>query len=177
VAAATDAKKPKEWAINVYAGVLTNNDWHEPFTGKSLKFKDSWLIALAGAKELGRVFDHLVIELEGQVVRHIGEQEHWEFNVPIVFRWEKFPWDNVVDTSLAYGIGPSYATEVPAEEVARKGDSQRWLIYWMFEVELGLPQSEYWSAIGRIHHRSGAWGAVADDGGSNVLALGLKRRL
>jgi len=172
----TDVKKPKGFAITVYAGLLTGNDWQEPLIGESIKFEDSWLIALAGSKELGRVFDHLVIELEGQVVRHLGDQDHWEFNVPIVFRWEKFPWDNVVDTSLAYGVGPSYATKVPPEEVARKGDSQRWLVYWMFEIELGLPQSEKWSAIARIHHRSGAWGVVADEGGSNIWALGLKRR-
>lgn len=172
----TDVKKQKRFAITAYGGLLTNNDWHDVFTGESLDFPDSWLVALAGSKELGRVFDHLVIELEGQVVRHLGEQDHWEFNVPVVFRWEKFPWDNVVDTSLAYGIGPSYATKVPAEEAARKGDSQQWLVYWMFEIGLGLPQSQNWSVIARLHHRSGAWGVVADDGGSNVLALGLKRR-
>ncbi len=48
-------------------------------------------------------------------------QDHWEFNLPIVARWEAFPWDDVIDTSLAFGIGPSYASEIPKVEVANGG--------------------------------------------------------
>jgi hypothetical protein len=172
----TNTKKPKDFAITVYGGQMTDNDWLDPFASESIELRDSWLIGLAGSKELKTFFDHLVVEFEGQVVRHLGEQDHWEFNAPIIFRWEKFPWDNVVDTSVAYGIGPSYATKVPSEEVAREGDSDRWLVYWMIEIELGLPRIQDWSAIVRLHHRSEAWGVVADEGGSNVLAIGLKYR-
>ena len=107
-------------------------------------------------------------------MRHFGDQDHWEFNLPLIARWEKFSWNDVIDTSVAFGLGPSYASETPKEEVAMDGDSQQWLVYWMFELELGLPGSN-WSGTFRLHHRSGAFGIVTDDGGSNVLAVGLKR--
>ena len=171
-----NAIKPKDFAITAYGGQMTDNDWLDPFSSESIEFRDSWLIALAGSKEIGRFFDHLAIEIEGQAVRHFGGQDNWEFNAPIVFRWEKFPWDKYVDTSIAYGIGPSYATEIPSEEVAREGDSERWLVYWMVEIEFGLPSIQDWSAVARLHHRSEAWGVVADKGGSNILAIGLKHR-
>ncbi len=110
------------------------------------------------------------------MVRHFGDQTHWEFNLPIIARWETFPWDNVIDTSLAWGIGPSYASETPAAEVAREGESQRWLVYWLGELELGLPGQRGWTALVRVHHRSEAFGLIADEGGSNALTVGLRRR-
>ena len=53
--------------------------------------------------------------------------------------------------------------------------SQQWLVYWMVEVELAPPESP-WSGFGRLHHRSDAFGLVADDGGSNALVLVARRR-
>jgi len=95
--------------------------------------------------------------------------------LPIIGRWEPFPWDEVVDTSLAFGIGPSYASSKPKVEVANDGDSRRLLVYWMLEIEVG-PPDKGWSAIFRLHHRSGAFGLVADEGGSNAMVIGLKQR-
>ncbi len=95
--------------------------------------------------------------------------------LPIIGRWEPFPWDEVVDTSLAFGIGPSYASSKPKVEVANDGDSRRLLVYWMMEIEVGVPDKS-WSAIFRLHHRSGAFGLVADEGGSNAMVIGLKQR-
>lgn len=169
-------KERKGVAVTAYGGQMTDNDWLDPFAREAVDFRGSSLLALAGAKELKTFFDYFAIELEGQAVRHWGEQNHWEFNVPLVFRWQKLPWDSVVDTSIAYGIGPSYATATPSEEVARAGDSEQWLVYWMVEIEFALPAVQDWSAVARLHHRSGAWGLVADDGSSNVLAIGIKRR-
>jgi hypothetical protein len=60
-------------------------------------------------------------------------------------------------------------------EVANKGDSQRLLVYWMAEIEVGPPDKD-WSALIRLHHRSGAFGLIADEGGSNALVFGLKQR-
>ena len=33
-------------------------------------------------------------------------------------------------TRLSWGIGPSYATELPAVELETNGSRTRWLIYW-----------------------------------------------
>ncbi len=162
-------------AIAVFGGLVTDNNWEDTLAPWNLDYRESLVAGLAISHRIGR-FDHrLSFEIEGQVVRHFGDQDHWEFNLPIVARWEAFPWDDVIDTSLAFGIGPSYASEIPKVEVANGGSSQRWLVYWMAEIEVGPPDKD-WSALFRIHHRSGAFGLVADEGGSNALVIGLKQR-
>ncbi len=45
----------------------------------------------------------------------------------------------------------------------------------MMELEIG-PLDKDWSALFRLHHRSGAFGLVADEGDSNALVIGLKQR-
>ncbi len=163
-------------AVTLFGGWLTDNNWEEASSPGVVEFRDSWLLGLAASRRISQFGKGLSLELEGQVVRHFGDQTHWEFNLPIIARWETFPWDNVIETSLAWGIGPSYASEKPAEEVAREGDSQRWLVYWLAELELGLPGQRDWTALMRLHHRSEAFGLIADEGGSNVLAVGVRRR-
>jgi hypothetical protein len=77
--------------------------------------------------------------------------------------------------SLAFGMGPSFATEVPPLEVENKGSSQQALLYWSLEAEFASPLPRD-TIFARLHHRSNAWGAVADAGGSNVLVMGLRPR-
>jgi hypothetical protein len=47
----------------------------------------------------------------------------------------------------------------------------------MVELEFVFPSHPNVSVITRIHHRSNAFGIVADDGSSNVLAFGFKFRI
>ncbi len=109
--------KDRPGAIAVFGGILTDNKWEDAVAPWNLDFRDSTLAGLAASHVIGR-FDHrLRFEIEGQVIRLFGDQDHWEFNLPIIGRWEAFPWDEVVDTSLAFGIGPSYASEKPKIEV------------------------------------------------------------
>ena len=170
-----DSTKDDPSAIAVFGGLMTDNGWEDTLAPWNLDFRKSTFMGIAASHRIGR-FDHrLGFEVEGQVVRHFGDQDHWEFNLPIIGRWEAFPWDEFVDTSLAFGIGPSYATEKPKLEVANEGDSQRWLVYWMIELEVG-PPDQGWSTILRLHHRSEAFGVVADEGGSNALVIGFKQR-
>ena len=61
-------------------------------------------------------------------------------------------------TTFAVGEGISYATEVPELEPG-EGASQ-WLNYLLFEVTFALPKYPEWAIVGRIHHRSGFFGAL-----------------
>ncbi len=170
---ATSSDRPR--AIAVFGGLLTNNHWEDAFLPWTLDFRDSTLVGLAASHGIGRIDHRLGFEIEGQVVRHFGDQDNWEFNLPIVGRWEAFPWDDVVDTSLAFGIGPSYASQRPKAEVQNRGNSHHLLVYWKMEAEAGLP-GKAWSAIIVLHHRSGAFNTVADEGGSNAIVVGFRRR-
>ncbi|MDQ2077205.1 hypothetical protein [Marinimicrobium sp. ABcell2] len=117
-------------------------------------------------------------ELEGQLVRHYGMQDHWETNALVVARWMHFPWDHILDTRVAYGGGLSYALEVPYIEPRsepEREDSTRLLHYLLLEVEVTLPEAERWSAFARIHHRSGVFGLFDGvRGGSNFIGVGVR---
>ena len=162
-------------AVSIFGGWMTDNNWEEAITPWNLEFRDTTLVGIAGSRRMWRYDDDISFEIEGQIVRHFGDQDHWELNLPIIVRWETFPWNDLIDTSVAFGLGPSYASQVPKDEIAKDGDSQRWLVYWVLELAMGLPET-VWGGIFRLHHRSGAFGIVADKGGSNVLAVGLRRQ-
>jgi hypothetical protein len=67
------------------------------------------------------------------------------------------------------------ATELPPLEVELEGETQELLVFVTFEVTLGPPNS-HWAASFRLHHRSGAFGLVADEGGMNAPAIGIHYR-
>jgi hypothetical protein len=140
-------------------------------------FVDAWLVAGALASPYASYRNGaLRLEAEGQVVYNFGDQHHWELNaVPVVARWQRFPWDRFVSTSAAFGLGLSYATEVPKVEVELENSSHQWLIYWMVELTAG-PHAAPWSISLRLHHRSVAWGLMGEDGGVNALGLGVRYR-
>jgi hypothetical protein len=163
------------YALNLYAGRLTSNHWEEFFSSE-LDFKDSYLVTVALARRIGGYGDKASFEIEGQIVKHFNVQTHWELNALVAARWEAFWWDDVLDTSAAFGLGPSYATDKPEIETEIDGDTSRFMIYWMLELALGLPDYPHVALITRIHHRSDAFGLVSDGGGSNALAFGLKWR-
>lgn len=166
----------KDISLSVYGGWLSSNDWQEVFVPARLEFVDSQLIALAVSRQAGWLSEAARTEVEGQVVRHFGIQDHWEFNALGVIRRTALPWDGTLDMSVAGGLGLSYATELPAAEIDFEGDTERLLAYWMLEVDAVVPEMAAWSVLARLHHRSPAYGLFGDGGGANVLALGLRFR-
>lgn len=166
----------QDFSLALYGGRLTTEKW-ESAISPGVDFADATIIAAAGSWTVSRFLDgRLSCELEVQVGKYFGDQDHWEFNLPILgIRWHRFPWDHRVATSLAWGIGPSYATEVPPVERETNDSSSRWLIYWFGELTLGPPAAD-WELLLRLHHRSDGFGTVADDGGSNALCAGVRCR-
>ncbi len=166
----------RPYFLTVYGAQMTNNHWDD-FFGTRLDFADSYLLTVALAKRLGGFRDYLSYEVEGQLVKHFHEQDHWEFNALATLRWEKFFWDKWLDTSVAFGLGPSYATEKPPIEVANDGDSAKFLLYWMMELAIvPLKRQPQVELLTRIHHRSNGYGLFAEEGGSNALACGVRYR-
>ncbi len=162
------------YAVSVVGAWMTDNDWKEIATLDDVGFRDAWLGGAMLSYELAGT-EQWALEAEGHVIRHFGRNDHWEVNAVAVGRWRDFPWDERLPTSIAFGVGPSLASEVPAEEEARSGGSAPLLLYWMAEIEAGPPDSQ-WSGFARLHHRSSAYGLFADRGGSNWLMLGARYR-
>ena len=156
---------------------MTSDHWEDVFIDTfNLDFVDSYFVVIALARKIGGYKDKLSFEIEGQVVKHFDYMDHWEFNGLITGRWEKFPWDNTIDTSLAFGMGPSYATDEPQVEIDNNSETSKFLVYWMIELALGLPEHPQTALILRLHHRSNAWWLINEDGGSNAIGFGLKYR-
>jgi hypothetical protein len=165
----------RDFAVTIYGGRMTDSDFGDTLTGQA-DFVDAYVAVGALAWTFARYYENaLSFEIEGQVGKWFGDQHNWEFNLPVAVRWSRFPWGNYVATSLAYGLGPSYASEEPEEEIRLNDSTQKFLVYWFGELTLGPPESS-WAASLRIHHRSGAFGLVEEKGrgGSNTVAIGVK---
>src|SRR5262245_52142241 len=164
-------KNPAElkWAVTLYAGVFSTDQG----PGLSANYEQSYVGVFALSWQFFRLGEHIRLEVEGQVGKHFGEQPHWELNALVIGRWVTFPWKAYLHTTGAIGEGISYATEVP--ELEREDGASQWLNYLLFEVTVALPKYPEWAIVGRIHHRSGFFGALAPNG-SNVVAAGIKYR-
>lgn len=135
----------------------------------------AYISFLRAAKEFAGSRDGLAWEVEGQLVKHLGLQHHWETNGLVVARWHPFPWDRYLDTSFAIGEGLSYATDVPEVELARGKDTARLLNYLLFELTFALPKYPNVQLVTLMHHRSGAYGLFSGVvGGSNFFGSGIK---
>jgi hypothetical protein len=138
------------------------------------KYVDHYLAVAALSKEYARRFNgRLALEWEGQVGYDFGGQTYWEFNVvPVMGRW-RFGAFEGFDTSVAFGLGLSFTSDLPEIEVELEGESNRELIYWVLELAAG-PTDAPWALSLRLHHRSVGYGLFGEDGGMNALGLGMR---
>jgi hypothetical protein len=164
-------------ALTLYGGRLGDGDWQESF-GPGTHFIDSDLLVAAYGKTLSRSADQgRSYEVEGQIAKHSGIQNHWEYNLLGAVRWHRLPWSRYLKSSAAAGLGVSYASSLPvAEATIINQDSEQWLAYWHMELTLG-PQRQPWQASLRLHHRSTAYGLFGDQGGANAVTLGVRYEL
>jgi hypothetical protein len=172
------ARAQHGWSVALFVGRFADNQLLKIlFEGDSfdLHFEDSYIVTLSVAKEFARWKRYIAFELEGQVGKHWGLQDHWEFNAALVFRWLLFPWDRYLDTSFAFGEGLSYATDEPfIEGEFLNTKTVKFMNYVLLELEFRLPRVQRWSLITRMHHRSGIFGFFGTGEGSNFLGLGLR---
>ncbi|MFP4071387.1 MAG: hypothetical protein ACLFTB_05000 [Desulfovibrionales bacterium] len=170
----TGVEPEKEYALSLYAGRLTDDNWRQSLTGTA-DFVDSNLLTAALHWTFFRPENRWwSLELESNITKHFGDQEHWEFNAPILTgRWHLFPWSDFVATSAAFGMGLSFATEVPDVEKELSASSEQLMLYWHLEATLGPPGAS-WTTLFRLHHRSSGYGLFADSGGGNALAAGVR---
>lgn len=168
--AAADGK----YFSSIFGGQSTFGSEQDVFTLKA-DYVDSYIGVFVVGKRLATYKDCIGIEAEGQIAKHWGLQDHFEFNAVLVFRWLLFPWDDYLDTSFAVGDGISYATEKPEIEVRKHDKSSKILNYLMFELAFAVPGQPHWSLFARFHHRSGIFGLINGvSGGSNAVGAGVR---
>lgn len=164
----------EDWAVTLYGAQLSADSLGDTLACQA-DYEDAYLVALALSKRMLTFGKYVDVELEGQAVKHFGDQDHWEFNGLPVLRWLPFPWDRYLETSLAIGAGLSYAMETPPVEEIGVSDTPKLLGYLMFELAFSLDRFPAWSLVARLHHRSGANGLFSDRlDASNAVGLGVK---
>ena len=163
------------WHLSLYRGQVVDNSFWELVLKGQHDYRPSYIDTIAISRELSTHLQQIRFEVEGQLGKHSGMQEHWETNLQFVLRWRVL--DAPVPVSIAYGDGLSYAEESPRMELAMgEVDTQRLVAYFMVELDIGLPALPLDSKLlFRIHHRSGVLGLYCKKKcGSNFQALGLK---
>lgn len=203
--------KSSDYFMSTYGGQISDSNLSEVVFNP--QFSNSHIIAIAGGVKLLKKKEKLRLEVEGQAIRHegqdkypcdcescsvngyhwaegqsyeksqkIGTQRHYEFNLVLVLRWLKFPWNHYLKTELAIGEGISYATKIPPIEQSQHAinhglthNTSQWLNYLMFELNFALPAYPNTGVFYRIHHRSGDYGLINGvSDGSNFVGLGLR---
>jgi hypothetical protein len=115
------------------------------------------------------------IELEGQVLRHFGDQSHWEGTIALMFRTGQIPLFGGLSVNLAFGEGLSYALERPRLEGSDRVEPSRFLNYLAFEAEFSHASLPGVYFVPKIHHRSGIFGLIAErESGSNFIGAGIR---
>jgi phytoene dehydrogenase-like protein len=165
------------WAATGYVARISSEDtWQDVFFNPLFaSYVDDYILVGALSKRYARLRDGaLQLEAEGQIAYVFSDQHYWQLNaVPLMARWQQFPWNDKVATSVAFGLGLSYATELPELEVELEGDSSQLLVYWVAELTAGPPEAS-WAVSLRLHHRSVAYGLFGEEGGMNAVGLGLR---
>lgn len=180
IAATADAREKNndQWFASYYIGQYSDTAFNEIIRFNT-ELESSYVHVLSVGKELGVYKDKIQYELEAQVSKHTGDQDHEEINAVFTLRWLPFWWDDYLDTSFAFGNGVSYATEDPPLEIRDSDDDEtsKWLYYFLVEMAVGVPKTTDWDLFVRIHHRSSVFGAIDNVmAGSNFVGLGLRYR-
>lgn len=179
------------WSVMVYRG------WSNYHTlGRTVRFiwdyagEDVYGVdaayTISPATGFGRFFDNFIaarFQLAGAVNMRAQRSGVWipEASVYFALRWRRLPWNHVVATSFSIGEGLSVVSRVPDVEIltTEVGGTSQLLNYLMLEMTLAVPSLPYLQLVGRIHHRSGMFGAFgnAQESGSNTVGLGIRWHL
>ncbi len=177
-------RHPQPWALTTWAGQMRDSDYGEAllFDGNG---RSEYLYGIGINKRIYKS-GPLSFELEGDFFRHDASrqaggkynqsvpfetteaQNFYEGILAIVARVWMRPW-------LNFGIieGVSYNTSVSNFERTNREKYSKLLNYLGLEIEAMI--SKKVSLVGRLHHRSGAFGAFSGaKGGSNAYLLGFR---
>lgn len=177
----TNLEPRPPYAATVYAGKSIGNRLTTFLaTPWESRFENEYVVSVSLSARLFELTDRLSLEVEANISRRFGNAELWEFAVPLFLRWDDFPWNDAIYTTVGLSlIGPSYATEISKTE-RRKSHNDRgshWLNFFAPEITLSPPDNRNFEFVARVHHRSGIFGLINGvSGGSSYGSLGLRYR-
>lgn len=170
-----------EYGITAYAGKSATSNFTSLFYAPwNVEFEDTHLLAIAGSKRLGTIWWDIDVDAELNAAKRFGDDDAWEFAGTVFFRYDHFPWNDTVYTTVGVGVGPSYATHVSETEKVKAGNGDKGsklLNAFIPELTLADPDLPELAYVFRIHHRSGVFGLIDGvSGGSNFISFGTRVR-
>ncbi len=178
--------QPHPWAVTLWGGQMIDSSFGDAFVFKGRK-RPEYLLGIGLQKRIYRsgVFS---LELEGNVFQHDArKQSGGKFNQDIPYK--DSPAQNFGEATLGIGArlwvqpwlsfsiveGLSYYTQIGNYENTFRTKTAQLLNYLGFEIEASL--NRRLSLIGRLHHRSGAFGLFDGvHGGGNGYLVGFRYR-
>ncbi len=177
---------PHPWAITAWGGQMTDSEFGEAFFFNGTS-RPEYLLGFGISKRIYRS-GPVSLELEADWFGHIADkQAGGKYNQSVAYAdtaaqsfgegvlgigarlWLR-PWLN-----LGFVEGISYTTSFSNYERTKRDKYSKLLNYLGFEIEVLL--SESLSVVGRLHHRSGAFGTFAGaKEGSNAYLVGFRYR-
>ncbi len=177
---------PHPWAVTAWGGQMIDAPFGDTFLFNG-RLREEYLLGVSMQKRIWRA-GPFSLELEADLFAHQAfRQQGGEFNqnVPNADTPEQFFGEAVIGLGarlwvqpwLSFGFveGLSYNTSVSNYERTYRENFSQLLNYLAFELEASV--SDQLSMVGRIHHRSGAFGTYNGvKEGSNAYLLGLRYR-
>jgi hypothetical protein len=161
--------------IMVFGGAATLNDWLEVVAVTPIESAETGLIGIAPGLSWDLPDPRFKFSVEVQVVKYLGYQQSWEFNVvPAMIRW--FPKEQPGLESVGFGLGYSFASEPPVNEARRGNDGVTTQEKWYWTLELGFETARPdRDVVLRLHHRSTGAGTMGEGKSTNALVIGIRQ--
>jgi hypothetical protein len=184
--AVTRPTRDRPWSFAFGVGVISDNtlaDYLEPSFDKLHGPGGGLTYNFTVARRLHE-FDwrvgkiHLRPRLELPVMLTLVDENSGRFipdlNVGVVLRWQDFPWNRFVRTTLSAGPGLSYAYHLWSAEAQRHPgeDRSQWKFWLPIEFTVALPRYPHHQFMLFIDHQSG--GTLFDRGGVDAWGLGCR---
>ncbi|MEP4078823.1 hypothetical protein [Haloferula sp.] len=176
----------RKWAFELGVAFLTSNSIGE-LAGGNVNISDGpaggEIYSLTAFRRLGQFelelwgrtyHPQLELPLTLEIVDENARSPFWDLNASVLIRWEEFPWNHIVKTTIATGLGLSYSENVYLMDIERHPGSDRshLLFNWPIQLTLALPSYPDHQLSLFVSHQSG--GKIFSNGGVNSLGFGYR---
>ena len=143
----------------------------------SRSFREEAVLVGAASYNLVRFLRSFTIEAEIGIGHRFGVSgtEGW---IAGYLRYDNFPWNHVLRTTVAASIGLNYIDRLPvSESFDPTRPRSRLLHYFSPEITFAQPDQPHRELVFRSHHRSGVHGPFNGvKGGADAFVVGLRHR-
>jgi hypothetical protein len=174
----------RRWALTGFAGVSIDEvpfsrTVLQPWSGE--RGKDT-ILGVAGSYRVARFWRWFTIDAELGAGGRVGQTNAGEAWGALYLRFDGFPWNHLLYTSVAGSTGLHWVSRLPERERGpperREPNTSNVLHYFAPEITVALPHRRQHELVLRYHHRSGIFGAMNGvDDGANAIAIGYRYRL